>query len=134
VAIASYRKAIEIDPKQPIAYNNLAAMSVERRQDLASAERWARKAVELGPGVADFHDTLGWVLHARGNDKGALSALQKATELAPNNPEILYHLAAIRVAAGDKAKAREALEKAFDASGAFPSSAEAKKLLADLER
>jgi len=57
--VQSYKKVIQIDPKQAIAYNNLAALNLDRKQDLGHAESWAKKAVELSPEVADFHDTLG---------------------------------------------------------------------------
>jgi len=134
LAVASYRKAIELDPRQAVAYNNLATLALERKQDLGAAEGWARKAVEIGPDVADFHDTLGWVLRARGQGTQALSALRQAARLAPKNPEILYHLAVVYAEAGDKGNAKAALTRALRTPGSFPSSAAAKKLLASVER
>ncbi len=134
LAIASYKKVIELDPKQAVAYNNLAALALERKQNLAQAEVWAKKAVELGPNVADYYDTLGWLQHARNNSRGALAALQKATQLEPRDPAIQYHLGVLYAETGDKIKAIEALKRALNASNHFPSYAEAEKLMKTLQQ
>lgn len=130
-AVAAYRRVIAIDAAQPLAYNNLAAIAVDRRQDLAQAEQWARKAIELAPQAADFHDTLGWVLRARGKLPAARKALERAVELAPRAGQIRYHLAVVQAESGDAAAARSTLNQAL-AGGEFASVDEARKLLARL--
>ncbi len=130
-AAAAYRRAIEVDPAQPLAYNNLAALAVERKQDLAKAEQWARKAIELAPKAAEFQDTLGWVLRARGQLPAARAALNRAVELAPKAGQIRYHLAVVQAEAGDAAGARSNLKQAL-AGGDFASAEDARKLLAKL--
>ena len=54
-----YRLAIEKDPENADAHNNLAWLYYTRREKLAEAEGLARKALELNPGKGDiYRDTL----------------------------------------------------------------------------
>jgi len=54
-----YRKAIEAEPDNADAHNNLAWLYYTRKENLEQAERLAQKAVELNPGKGDvYRDTL----------------------------------------------------------------------------
>lgn len=53
-----------------------------------------------------------WTLFTRRQFAQALPLMEKAAGIAPENPEALYDLAVIRLAAGDPARALSALEKA----------------------
>jgi len=54
-----YRKAIEAEPGNADAYNNLAWLYYTRKENLDQAEKLAQKAVELNPGKADvYRDTV----------------------------------------------------------------------------
>jgi tetratricopeptide (TPR) repeat protein len=53
----SYRKAID-KTQSPHAFNNLAWLYYTTNRNLEQAERLAKKAVELSPGVLEFGDTL----------------------------------------------------------------------------
>jgi uncharacterized Ntn-hydrolase superfamily protein len=55
----------------------------------------------------------GWTLFMQKKYAEALPFQERAAQLAPENPELLYDLAVIRAAAGEKAKALDALEKAL---------------------
>jgi uncharacterized Ntn-hydrolase superfamily protein len=55
----------------------------------------------------------GWTAFNRKRYAEALVAQERAILLAPENPELLYDLAVIRLAAGKKAEALQALEKAL---------------------
>lgn len=90
-AEAAYRRSIALNPGLALAYNNLAWMAADSRTQLANAEQWAKKAVELAPDVADFLDTLGWVFRARAKYAEAEAALLKATLLLPT-AQFYYHL------------------------------------------
>ncbi len=54
----------------------------------------------------------GWTLFTRRNPREALPHMERAVELAPANPEVLYDLAVIRLAAGLREEALDALAKA----------------------
>jgi len=54
-----YRKAIEAEPDNADAHNNLAWLYYTRKENLDQGERLAQKAVELNPAKGDvYRDTL----------------------------------------------------------------------------
>jgi tetratricopeptide (TPR) repeat protein len=65
----SYRKAIQQDPDNADACNNLAWLYYTRKENLDQAEKLAQKAVELNPAKeATYRDTLDKIREIR---KGA---------------------------------------------------------------
>lgn len=62
-----YKKAIEEDPKNADAYNNLAWLYHTTGKNLEEAERLALKAIELNPsGSALYEDTLKRIREIKG--------------------------------------------------------------------
>ncbi len=55
----------------------------------------------------------GWTLFTQKKYADALPKIERAASLAPENPEVLYDLAVIRLAAGKHAESLRALEKAL---------------------
>ena len=53
-----------------------------------------------------------WTLFTKGRAAEALPPMEKAAGLAPDNPEVCYDLAVIRLATGRKAEALAALRRA----------------------
>jgi tetratricopeptide (TPR) repeat protein len=131
-----YLDAIQRDPNQVLAYNNLAYMAAERKEKLNEALGWAQKAVELAPKAPEFHDTLGWVHRARGELDQALAALEKAASLEQfaqtksNQAEILYHLGIIYAEKGRVQESGVALRKALDLRADFTGANDARQRLA----
>jgi len=56
----------------------------------------------------------GWTLFTKKKYTEALPHQERAASMAPDNPEVLYDLAVIRLAAGKKAEALQALKKALE--------------------
>lgn len=54
-----------------------------------------------------------WTLHTQHKPADALPHMEQAARIAPKNPEVLYDLAVIRLAAGKESEAMEALDKAL---------------------
>ena len=54
-----------------------------------------------------------WTLFTKDQFAEALPPMERTAEIAPDNPEVWYDLAVIRLAAGQKDKALDALEKAI---------------------
>jgi cellulose synthase operon protein C len=109
-AIDHYRKAIEIDPNNGQALNNLAYMLAGSQP--AVALRYAQQARALEPGNANYADTLGWVLYQQGLYSTALMQLEYATSTGKSAIS-KYHLAMAYAKAGDSRKAHAALDEAL---------------------
>ncbi len=81
-AIASYQKAIELDPKDAKAYNNLGIVYDDMgRKDEAIASY--QKAIELDPKDASPYNSLGYLHLIDGNLKEAKINFEKAISINP---------------------------------------------------
>ena len=125
----AFRKAIELDPKQAEALNNLAWIMTEKNEDLDQALRWAQDAVSLYPKFPPFYDTLGWVYRARGELEHAMATLEKGETLDPKNPEILYHLGVVYMDQNRHKEAAQQFTIALSLNQPFPDAQEARKHL-----
>ena len=109
----SYKKALEMDPKDAVAANNLAWLLAIKEKRPKDGLPWAEKAVAINPQSPNFQDTRGWIMYTAGDAPGALTALKKAAELAPQNPSILYHLGVVYQELGKSSLASENFTKAL---------------------
>jgi uncharacterized protein (TIGR03790 family) len=112
---------IEMDPSplddsfsalgNPLALNNLAYDLAVHANNPKDALIFAKRAysVDASPGVAD---TLGWVEHLLGDDAAARPLLERAAAGAPREAEILFHVAVVHAALGDKGTAKQELDAA----------------------
>jgi Flp pilus assembly protein TadD len=91
-AMDSYKKALAIQPEQPIAANNLAFLMVDTGQNLDVALSLAQVARRGMPNSPSTADTLAWIYYQKGNYASARDLLEEATKTAPNNASIHYHL------------------------------------------
>jgi tetratricopeptide (TPR) repeat protein len=124
-----YLQAIRLNARAPIAYNNLAWMTVERKGDARKAVEWAGEAVKLSPGSSPFHDTLGWAQRAAGDLPAAARSHQRAISLEPNVASYHYHLGLVLVAMQKPAEAQAALKRALDLDPKLPQADEVRRLL-----
>lgn len=131
-ARATYARAIELDGKEPLAYNNLAWMLVQQGGMAEKAVEAARKAVTLSPNSAPFLDTLGWAQRAAGDLAGAGHSLRRATELEPKSAEFQYHYGIVMLELKNVRDARSALERALDPR--FRNVEEVRRLLRSLPK
>jgi tetratricopeptide (TPR) repeat protein len=112
-ARARYEQALTLDPKDPIAANNLARLYASDDTKVERAIELARTAVARLPEDADAHDTLGWVAYRAGRLSLAASALERATVLDPKDAGYRRHLTEVRAAIAEEARlAAEAKAKA----------------------
>jgi protein O-mannosyl-transferase len=79
-ALECYRRAIEYDPKNNEAYNNLGLML--SRTDNAEGMKYIRKAIELNPLNAHAHNSLGNALVRAGELNAAQASYLQAIKLA----------------------------------------------------
>ncbi len=131
-AEAGYRRVIEIAPRHPVAYNNVAWMTITRGGDARQAVADARRAVELSPRSSPFHDTLGWALRAAGDLPGAAAALAQAIRLEGNVPGYHYHLGVVQLEMKQPAAARQSLTRFLELAPQSPDAADARRRLQGL--
>lgn len=93
----------------------------------------AKAAYQAAPDAALIVDTLGWILFENGQQEEGLAFIRRAAALAPDEPEIRYHLAVALAATGDKDAARSVLDTLVNASFDFPLKRRATELRASLD-
>jgi Tfp pilus assembly protein PilF len=129
-AISLLENVLKQKPNNPVALNNLAwAYQQEKDPRALDTAEQAFKVAGDNPGVMD---TLGWMLVEQGNTARGLPLLQKASGLAPDAPEIRYHLAVGLNKSGDKQGARKELDKLLAQNKPFAQIEEARALLKTL--
>lgn len=133
-ARSSYLAALERNDRLAVAYNNLAMIALGRGTDSAQASRWAKRAVELEPSVPQFHDTLAWSYQRSGDLARALSTLNGATKLEPQQAEIYFRLGQLHEEAGRKDDATKAYRRALEVRPDFPQAAATRARIAALLR
>ncbi|MEL6197316.1 MAG: tetratricopeptide repeat protein [Pseudomonadota bacterium] len=91
LAEADFKKALELEPDQPLVLNYLGYSWVELRRNLAEAQDMIEKAVEQRPEDGYIVDSLGWVQWRLGDFDEAVKNLERAVELRPVDPVINDH-------------------------------------------
>ena len=127
-AIAYFRKAVDADPTNIGALNNLAYLLVEHAHALDEGMKFARRAQQLAPENPSTNDTLGWAYFREGDYTTALSYLSRAVENGPT-PEEKYHLAVVYIKSGDAAKGQQLMEAALKED---PKLAQREQVVSDL--
>jgi putative PEP-CTERM system TPR-repeat lipoprotein len=126
-AIIQLQDLLKRNPNNPAALNNLA-WAYQQEKDPRALET-AEQALKLAGDNPGVLDTLGWLLVEQGNTARGLPMLQKASGMAPDAPEIRYHLAVGLHKSGDKQNARKELDKLLADNKPFPQLDEARALL-----
>ncbi len=84
LAEAAYRAALQLDPKQPDALNNLAWLLAHDRNQNDEAWRLSLQAVDQRPDDPELHDTLAYVLKKLGRTADAAKEYRQCIELQPS--------------------------------------------------
>ena len=131
-AKAQYETILLYNPDNPVALNNLAWHL--QKEDASQALIYARQAHSAAPDTAEILDTLGVLEYLNGNSRLGLRYVQRALEIAPDDPSMLYHSAMIQAGAGEKQGAIATLQHlaSLKVTG-YPEQAEAEALLARLK-
>ncbi len=90
-ATVLFEKASQLNPSDAVSLNNLAWLY--QQQNDKRAITTAKKAHGIAPNNAAIKDTYGWILSLNGQKAEAISLLEGALKLDPNNGEIKEHLA-----------------------------------------
>jgi len=122
-----YTAVLKLQPDNANALNNLAWL-LNRSKD-PKALAYAEKAVQLAPQNADYMDTLAQVLATSGRFDKAIEIQKKAVDMSPDHAMRRFHLAQFYAGAGQKALAREQLQRLAALGDGFGQQAEVRKLL-----
>ena len=106
---ASYKLA----PEQALVLNHLGYSQLERRENVAEAERLIREASRLQPDNAAITDSLGWAHFLRGDFPKAIELLERAARGEPADAAINEHLGDAYFKAGRRFEARYAWQAAL---------------------
>lgn len=95
-AVQSFRKALELNPHNPVVLNDLAFSLLELDQDLPQALEMAKRSVEFLPNLDLTLDTLAWAYYKNAMPAEALEVMSAMYEgRAEISPEVDFHYAVI---------------------------------------
>lgn len=140
----AYLKALELNPRNPLALNNLGYLWADQGRNLPQAIRMLEEANRLAPNQAFIMDSLGWAYYkqalvdartgkarsARRLLEAARALVEKAVDASPGQPEQHYHLGMIYAELGYLEEAKGELRRALAARSSLP---QAHKALRELE-
>lgn len=118
-AFELYEKALSYYPSNIYVMNNYAYFLSEEKTELRKAERMSAKTVELEPTNSTYLDTYAWILYQQGVYTLAKVYIQQAVDNLQKDkeqePGVIYeHYGDILLAMGEKEKALEMWQKAYD--------------------
>jgi tetratricopeptide (TPR) repeat protein len=129
-----YRLFIKNHAESFLGYNQLAWLYAKQGIKLTEALELAHTADQIRPDNASVNDTLGWIYYQQQNYSRASRFLAKANAISKGrNPDILYHLASVKVKQRDLTQAKDYLEQALSISDDFETAAQAKQLLKQIQ-
>ena len=112
-AIERYRVILSDSPNHVVALNNLAYLLMEQEEHVDEAFRHARRAFALANNDPAVADTLGWILHLKGNDPEALRYLRRAVAGMPDASGVRLHTAIVLGSLGQLERSNDQLERAL---------------------
>ena len=127
-----YERIVESDPRAAVAANNLAWIYASRGEKLDRALELAQAAKAGMPDHPEVSDTLAFVYIKKQLPSLAIPPLRLALEKDPANPAFHYHLGLAYSQTGDKAAARQSLERALELKADFDGAEDARKVLRTL--
>ena len=87
-----FKKALELEPEQPLVLNYLGYSWIDIGTHLDEALDMVRRAVEQRPDDGYIVDSLGWAYYRLGDFERAVEELERAVELRPDDAVINDHL------------------------------------------
>jgi tetratricopeptide (TPR) repeat protein len=91
-SIEQIKKVLALDPNNPDAQNFLGYSYAEGGINLDEAERLIREALRAKPNSGQIIDSLGWVLYKKGQYGKAVTELERAHRIMPQDGTVAEHL------------------------------------------
>ena len=131
-AEAYYKKALQIQPQQAIAANNLAYRMLLNGENVDVALTLAQTARRAMPDSPSTADTLAWAYYLKGTYAFARDLLEDAIKKDPNDAAMQYHLGMVYSKLRDKNNATVHLKKAMSLAPDSPAAKDARTALQGL--
>jgi len=129
-AEADLRKALELNPGQPLVLNYLGYSFLELGRNFDEAMQMIEEAVAARPDSGYITDSLAWGLYRLGRFDEAVEPMERAAELEPLDPIINDHLGDVYWAVGRELEAEFQWRRALSFD---PEPDEAKRIRRKLE-
>jgi tetratricopeptide (TPR) repeat protein len=132
-----YQEALNIQPDNSLASNNLAYLMLQHGGNVDVALAMAQTARRGMPDSPNAADTLGWAYYQKGVYQSAIDMFQESLRLSEKNggaddADVHYHLGLAYQKANQPAQARQQLERALKISPNFGEADDARKALSEL--
>ncbi len=111
-AIASFRKAIEVDDRMASAWSNIGFVQM-KTGDFANAEVSIDQAIALDPKFAAAWANRGRLFYERKRYLESVAAYDEASKLNPQDPEIWVNRGAALYFAGNKSQALQSVKQSL---------------------
>jgi tetratricopeptide (TPR) repeat protein len=108
------RKAVQLDPENPIALNFLGYLYADHERHLDQSVPLIEKALSRDPGNPYYLDSLGWAYFRLGRLPEAAKALEQALSGGGREPEIYEHLGDVYRAQSRSGDAKTQYRKALE--------------------
>jgi tetratricopeptide (TPR) repeat protein len=129
-----YQKALQVEPDQPIAANDLAYLMLDHNGNSDVALSLAQTARRGIPDIPEVADTLAWAYYKIGEYDTAVDLLKEALNKRPNDPDFHYHIGMAYRDKRDLPNAAKHLERVLEINPNFPKAVEIRQTLASLTR
>jgi tetratricopeptide (TPR) repeat protein len=131
-----YEKALQVQPDNPMASNNLAYVMLQQGGNVDVALSMAQNARRRAPNDPNFADTLGWAYYKKGAFASAADLFKEAIKLNKDNStddaEFHYHLGLAYQKTDQPALAKQQFERVLKINPGFSNADDVRKLLAEL--
>jgi tetratricopeptide (TPR) repeat protein len=112
-AEADLRRAVDLQPANPVFLNYLGYSLLDRGVMLDEADRLIARAYQASPENGAIIDSMGWAKYVRGAYPEAVSLLERARAAEPSDPTVADHLGDALWRVGRRIEARHAWESAL---------------------
>jgi tetratricopeptide (TPR) repeat protein len=129
-----YQQALNLQPNNPLASNNLAYVMLQQGGNVDVALAMAQTARRGMPDSPNAADTLGWAYYQKGVYQSAIDMFQESLRLnekrgGADDATVHYHLALAYQKLNQVSQARQQLERVLKIN---PNNGDAKKVLSEL--
>jgi tetratricopeptide (TPR) repeat protein len=124
-----YKRALQIQPLQAVAANNLAYMMLMNGENADVALTLAQTARRSMPNSPSTADTLAWAYYTKGAYGFARDLLEEATKEQANDSTMEYHLGMVYSRLANRSAAITHLKKAISLAPTSPTAKDAQEAL-----